>query len=256
MIPTLMSRHAGRRRRRTVEAFRRTVAVLEGSVAIGASAAGHPDDLLLALRGQRPGAVRRAWPRTPSSWPASPTAWSRRPPRYLRMDGETPADPDEPGAEPRPDRPARRRRAPAPSRASSGWSYDGTSLPVDGRRARRPPRSPPATSTGAPPRTSCSRRSPRRPTSFRKTLRGKLVEVDGAPRGGAAGRRPLPERGARRSALDGAISRVRGRSARAPPPSPVRAWPWRSRAAGRRRALRGRRRARHRAVGLRAAQPT
>ena len=60
------------------------------------------------------------------------------------------------------------------------WSYDGRALPVVAVRAARGPRSPPATSTGATTRTSCSRRSPRRPASFRKTLRGKLVEHDGA----------------------------------------------------------------------------
>ena len=58
-------------------------------------------------------------------------------------------------------------------------AYDGTPLPVTDGRRRRWPRSPPATSTGATSRTSCSRRSPRPPASFRKTLRGKLVERDG-----------------------------------------------------------------------------
>ena len=39
-----------------------------------------------------------AWPTAPTSWPASPTAWSRSPTRYLRLDGETPANPDNPTA--------------------------------------------------------------------------------------------------------------------------------------------------------------
>ena len=51
VIPTLMSRGAWPTAPTVVEAFRSTVAQLEGSVAIAASAAGAPDDLLLALRG-------------------------------------------------------------------------------------------------------------------------------------------------------------------------------------------------------------
>ena len=97
---------------------------------------------------------------------------------YLRMDGETPAHPENPT------RAAARSScstppAPARSRASRAVAYDGTELPVDAPTSWPRPRSPPATSTAATSPTSCSRRSREAPASFRKTLRGKLVERDG-----------------------------------------------------------------------------
>ncbi len=154
VIPTLVSRHladgvATRSRR-----FRRTVDVLEGSVAIAAGAAAAPGDLFLALAGQRPGALR-----------GPGRGRLHRGQRALR-----------PG---RGDRPATcawtaRRRPIPPTRAPPGArscgcgapragtstgieriAYDGTPLPVSDDELVRPPRSPPATSTGATPRTSC-----------------------------------------------------------------------------------------------------
>ena len=93
-------------------------------------------------------------------------------------------------------------------RASSGWSYDGTELPGRRRRAGHGPRSPPATSTAATSRTSCSRRSPRRRASFRKTLRGKLVEARRRPRASSSATTTLPAGGARPAAPTGGIRRV------------------------------------------------
>ena len=77
-----------------------------------------------------------AWPRTPSSSPASPTALVEETPTYLRMDGETPANPDNPTAsrgqvvvlDARPGRHPRRHPP---------LAYDGTELPVEPSRARR-----------------------------------------------------------------------------------------------------------------------
>ena len=173
------------------EAFRRTVATFEGSVAIA--------------RHQRRGsgaaatwpcgaAVRRStsgWPRTPSSWPASPTGWSRRPSTYLRMDGETPANPDNPTAsrgqvvvlDGGPGGHGRGHR-------SAGLRRHGAARGPEPTSQR--PRSPRATSTGATSRTSCSRRSPRRPASFRKTLRGKVDRAATAGRRGARAARHCP----------------------------------------------------------------
>jgi glutamine---fructose-6-phosphate transaminase (isomerizing) len=60
---------------------------------------------------------------------ASPTGWSRRPTRYLRMDGETPANPTTPTA-------SRARSwcstAPGPGTLEGieRQAYDGTELPV------------------------------------------------------------------------------------------------------------------------------
>ena len=58
IIPALVSRQAQITSDLT-EAFRRTVASFEGSVAIGAVVASHPDQVLAGPAGQRPGAVRR-----------------------------------------------------------------------------------------------------------------------------------------------------------------------------------------------------
>ena len=81
---------------------------------------------------------------------------------YLRIDGETPADPEQPDRQPRPGRRARRRARPGTLDGIERLAYDGTPLPVDDDELAARRRSPPATSTAATSRTSCSRRSPRR----------------------------------------------------------------------------------------------
>ena len=58
VIPTIVARRAPPATG-LVEAFRRTVAAFEGSVAIGAAAADDPERIFLALRGSGQGAVRR-----------------------------------------------------------------------------------------------------------------------------------------------------------------------------------------------------
>jgi glucosamine--fructose-6-phosphate aminotransferase (isomerizing) len=55
VIPSLMARHAVETHGHLAEAFRRTVAGFEGSVAIGAAAADSPNQLFLALRGSGQG---------------------------------------------------------------------------------------------------------------------------------------------------------------------------------------------------------
>ena len=134
----------------------------EGSVAIAASAAPHPDELLLALRGSGQalyvGLAEDCY--VVASEPYGLVEVTRT---YLRLDGDTPADPENPNAQPRPDRRARRRARPARSRASAARPTTAPSCRStegdlqDGRRSRR------GTSTAASTRTSCSRRSPRRP---------------------------------------------------------------------------------------------
>ena len=91
-----------------------------------------------------------------------------------------------------------------------------------GRRRRRP-RSRPATSTAATPRTSCSRRSPSRPTAWPRRCAARSSTTDGLlraarRRAGAARRRSPPGWPPARS--PGSAS-----SARAPPPSPGSRWP-------------------------------
>ena len=191
---------ARRRRRRSVEAFRRTVAALRRARSPSPPA---PRPRPTGCCSRCGAAARRstsASPRTPTSWPASPTALVEETATYLRMDGETPADPEQPDRQPGPDRRARRRPAPARSRASAASPTTARELPVARRRARSTPRSPPATSTAATTRTSCSRRSREAPASFRKTLRGKLVERDGGCSASRSAPETLPDDAARPAA--------------------------------------------------------
>ena len=161
VIPTLMSRAPGRRASDPIEAFRAHGAALEGSVAIGASAAAAPDQLLLALRGSGQalyvGLAEDAF--IVASEPYGVVEETATLPAHGRRDAGRPRQPDR---QPGPDRRARRAR-----RAGTLDGIDAAGL----RRHRAagapttswpPPRSPPATSTAATSRTSCSRRSPRR----------------------------------------------------------------------------------------------
>ena len=176
-----------------------------------------PDRLLLALRGSGQ-ALYVGLAEDAYVVASEPYGVVEETARYLRMDGESRPGPGRgPGRRARPRR-GRHRRA-----ASSRLTYDGA------RAARRPttswspPRSPPATSTGAASRTSCSRRSPRRPQSFRKTLRGKLVGAGRpAARSSSARRRSPPTV---REAWPAARSGGCSSSARARPRSPARRWP-------------------------------
>ncbi len=92
VIPTLVSRRlAGRLD--TVEAFRATVASLEGSVAVAASVGADPDELLLALRGSGQALYVGL---APDAFvvASEPYGLIEETSTYLRLDGETPSDPD------------------------------------------------------------------------------------------------------------------------------------------------------------------
>src|ERR687894_1738639 len=96
VIPTLVARRVAEGAELPT-AFRNTVASFEGSVAIAASASADPDKLLLALRGSgqalyvglADGAYIVA---------SEPYGVIELTSRYLRMDGETPANPQNPSA--------------------------------------------------------------------------------------------------------------------------------------------------------------
>ena len=208
VIPALVARHApvtGDDRRRLVEAFRRTVARFEGSVAIGAAAADEPEPLLLALRGSGQGVyVGLADDRYVVA--SEPYGVVEETDRYVRLDGE----------------------------------HGGQLVALDARARRHARRHPPPRL-----RRLAERRSPRptssiaevttrdidrgdaphfllkeiteSPDSFAKTLRGKIVDDDGQLRA-VVGDRALPADVAAR--LPPARSRGSGSSARARPPSP------------------------------------
>ena len=152
VIPTLMSRHltAGTD---AVEAFRRTVDVLEGSVAIGASVSGLPGDLLLALRGSGQ-ALYVGLAEDAFLVASEPYGLVEETAIYVRMDGETPADADQPQRHAGARSSGSGAPRPAGSRASNG---SRTTAPPSRSPppSRPPPRSRRETSTAATPRTSC-----------------------------------------------------------------------------------------------------
>ncbi|WP_419849591.1 SIS domain-containing protein [Candidatus Poriferisocius sp.] len=158
-----------------IDAFRRTVADLNGSVAIAGQTAAQPDQLLLALRGSGQalyiGAAQDAYVVA-----SEPYGLVEQSDRYVRMDGETPSDPENATAS--------RGQVVVLSQDNAGdlhriqrLSYDGTSLPitdsdiVDAEITTR----------------DVDRRNFRHyllkeitesPESFRKTLRGHIVTTE------------------------------------------------------------------------------
>ena len=175
VIPTLVARRVAEGAD-LATAFRNTVASFEGSVAIAASASAEPDKLLLALRGSGQ-ALYVGMADGAYIVASEPYGVIELTPRYLRLDGETPANPDNPTAS--------RGQIVVLDGARAGTlegierlAYDGTRLPVaDGDIA------------GAQITTRDIDRGEfphfllkeitESPASFRKTLRGKLVDRDG-----------------------------------------------------------------------------
>ncbi|MBN2624961.1 MAG: SIS domain-containing protein, partial [Acidimicrobiales bacterium] len=175
VIPTLVARRVAEGRD-LGDAFRTTVAGFEGSVAIAASASAEPDKLLLALRGSgqalyvglADGAYIVA---------SEPYGVIELTSRYVRMDGETPANADNPTAS--------RGQIVVLDGARAGTlegverlAYDGTPLPVaedDVAHAQITTRD---IDRGDFPHYLLKEIT-EAPASFRKTLRGKLVERAG-----------------------------------------------------------------------------
>ena len=127
VVPALCATHlaAGHDHR---EAFRRTVSAFEGSLAIGAMVGDAPDRLLLALRGSGQG-LYVGLAEDAFVVASEPYGVVEITGDFLRMDGETPADPDEPGAS--------RGQIVELDAALAGtvegirrYSYDGRDLPV------------------------------------------------------------------------------------------------------------------------------
>jgi glutamine---fructose-6-phosphate transaminase (isomerizing) len=175
VIPTLVSRRlaAGDE---LASAFRDTVAGFEGSVAIGACAADEPDKVLLALRGSGQalyvGVADDAY--VVASEPYGVIELTSR---YLRLDGETPANPDNPTAS--------RGQIVVLDGAHAGTvegieriAYDGTLLPVDESELVEALITTRDIDRGDFPHFLLKEIT-EAPDSFRKTLRGKLVERDG-----------------------------------------------------------------------------
>jgi glucosamine--fructose-6-phosphate aminotransferase (isomerizing) len=96
VIPAVMAHHVAAGVVDLTEAFRRTVAEFEGSVAIGAAAAQHPDRIYLALRGSGQ-ALYVGLADDFYIVASEPYGVVEETTRYVRMDGETPS-PREAGA--------------------------------------------------------------------------------------------------------------------------------------------------------------
>ena len=175
VIPTLVSRRlaAGDD---LVTSFRNTVAAFEGSVAIAASASAEPDRVMLALRGSGQ-ALYVGVAEGTYVVASEPYGVIELADRYLRLDGETPANPDNPTAS--------RGQIVVLDGTRAGTlegiervAYDGTPLPVadddltDGQITTRD------IDRGAFPHFLLKEIT-EAPSSFRKTLRGKLVDADG-----------------------------------------------------------------------------
>jgi glucosamine--fructose-6-phosphate aminotransferase (isomerizing) len=202
VIPTLVS-HRLADGVPALEAFRATVSTLEGSVAIGASTAAAPSDLFLALRGSGQ-ALYVGLAEDMCVVASEPYGLVEETSEFLRLDGETPADPDRPGAT--------RGQIVVVRGAEAGSlgaleriGYDGTPLPVTERDLHHAQITTRDIDRGDAPhfllKEICEA-----PDSFRKTLRGKVLERDGRHRV-VLGDEALPP-GVSGRLADGTIRRV------------------------------------------------
>ncbi len=173
VIPTLTSRAlaAGAE---PVEAFRATVNRLEGSVAIGASLASAPHDLLLALRGSGQALYVGIAPDL-FVVASEPYGVVEETAIYLRMDGDTPAD----SANPTATRGQILRLHAEHAGSIQGierWAYDGSVQAVNESDLATAQITTRDIDRGDAPHYLLKEIT-EAPGSFRKTLRGKLLEA-------------------------------------------------------------------------------
>ena len=176
VIPTLVARRLDEGVA-LADAFRSTVASFEGSVAIAAAASATPDKVLLALRGSGQG-VYVGLADDAYIVASEPYGVIELTSRYLRLDGETPATPDNPTAS--------RGQIVVLDGSRAGTlagigrqAYDGTRLPVTEEDLAAAQITTRDIDRGSFPHFLLKEIT-EAPDSFRKTLRGKLVERDGA----------------------------------------------------------------------------
>ena len=175
VIPTVMSR-ALRDGAELIDAFRDSVNEFEGSVAIGASVADAPDRVLLALRGSGQ-ALYVGLADDLFVVASEPYGIIEEATRYVRLDGETPSDADNPVAS-RGQIMELRADAAGELEGITRWSYDGTPLAVTSAEVATAEITTRDIDRGDFPHYLLKEIS-ESPSSFRKTLRGKIVEVDG-----------------------------------------------------------------------------
>ncbi len=178
VIPTLVSRGMSTGQD-FAAAFLRTVAGFEGSVAIAAATAVAPGRLALALRGSGQ-ALYVGLADDLYVVASEPYGVIEECTTYLRMDGETPGNPDNPAAS--------RGQVVVLDRARAGevdaivrMAYDGTALPVTARQLGTASVTTRDIDRGDFPHFLLKEIS-QAPRSLQKTLRGRIVRVDGSLR--------------------------------------------------------------------------
>jgi glucosamine--fructose-6-phosphate aminotransferase (isomerizing) len=189
VIPTLMSRHLAAGVAPS-EAFRETVAALEGSVAIAAVSAAAPDRLHLAQRGSGQ-AIYVGLAEDAFIVASEPYGVVEETATYVRMDGETPSDPDNPTGSRGQLIELRADRA-GTLEGIARWSYDGTELGVDESDLQTAQVTTRDIDRGEYPHFLLKEVTAA-PASFRKTLRGKLVVGDDATARVLLGPESLPD---------------------------------------------------------------
>ncbi|MCQ3807426.1 MAG: SIS domain-containing protein [Acidimicrobiaceae bacterium] len=202
VIPSLMSRRLAEGHS-SAEAFRRTVATFEGSVAVAASTAVAPHRLQLALRGSGQ-ALYVGLAQDAYIVASEPYGVVEETSRYVRMDGETAGNPDNPNA-------GRGQIIELDSRQSGTVAgmlrraYDGTDIPVTDDDVSTAEITTRDVDRGDSPHYLLKELN-EAPGSFRKTLRGRIVEGDGGLKV-SLGQEIFPHQ-VRRALRDGSIRRV------------------------------------------------
>jgi len=204
VIPALVASRV-RSGESTGEAFRSCVASFDGSVAIALAGAHEPDVLRLAQRGSGQ-AIYVGLAEDTFIVASEPYGIVELTPNFVRLDGETPVDPDNP-ASARGQILTLDRNQAGTLQGLTRHSYDGQSLPLleadivtaqittsDIDRAGYP--------------HFLLKEISEAPNSFRTTLRGKLIEADGEYQV-RVGERTLPAT-VRARLADGSITRVLG----------------------------------------------
>ena len=187
VIPALVSRLSEQTGGDLVEAFRRTVASFEGSVAIGAASAERPEELMLAVRGSGQ-SLYVGFAEDAFVVASEPYGLVEETSRYVRMDGELAVHGDQ-----------RVGRGQvfvlAADRAGElagvrRFSYDGTELALAEDEIVTAEVTTRDIDRGSAPHFLLKEIN-EAPESFRKTLRGKIVEHGGVLRA-VVGERALP----------------------------------------------------------------
>lgn len=158
------------------EAVRSSVAQFEGSVAIGISTASAPGDVHLALRGSGQG-VYVGLADDAFVVASEPYGVVEDSDLYFRMDGETPADPNNPTASQGQIIRLSGELAGDPAGVTR-IAYDGTPLPLGEHEWKEATVTTRDIDRGDAPHFLLKEIS-ESPNSFRKTLRGRLVDHDG-----------------------------------------------------------------------------